>query len=115
MPFVHWDTLHSVSRRQSALELFLDGSVPTSVRQTYDNAASDPIMRYTNYSITSQRSLHSPRTLDQYQYPSITLSIDRLRNQVVPRQTCTSASGTRVLVVHQLWLIVPNERRFREF
>ena len=111
MPFVHWDTLSHLERQQTALDLFLTNSVPHSIRRKYDDAALNPATQYTNFSVTSRKSLHPPRTLDQYQYPSLALSRDRLKNQVVPRQTRESDSGTRALVVHELWLIAFNGSR----
>ena len=100
-----------LAERQRAFDLLSSDEIPSSVKLDYQNAATKRETRLHNASVISQRPLFLPRTLDQFDHPTSTPSLDRLRNQVVPRQTEDSETGAKALVVKQLWLVIPDDRK----
>jgi hypothetical protein len=109
VPYIHWDTVQQITRRQTAVDLFCLNRAPASVKMAHQNAASADETRFTSWSIISERPLHLPLCLDQHKNPSVALPTGRLRAQSIPMQTQDTDSGAKSLVVHQLWIIIPDK------
>lgn len=106
MPFLHWDTVSTVAGRQKAVELLKSPDLPDDIASAYLEASSGVSTRHSSLSIASDPPLYLPLLLDQYRYPTTSLPSARLDTQLLSRQTKDSATGMKMLVVQQLWLVV---------
>jgi hypothetical protein len=109
MPYLDWATLDVLLNRQAAIDFLLSDRLPPEQRMRYYGASENQEIKFTSASFLSQKPLHLPRSLDQYQYSTLALSFNRIKDQVVPLQTKKDASGSKALLVNQLWLITTED------
>ncbi|KAF2754965.1 hypothetical protein EJ05DRAFT_513296 [Pseudovirgaria hyperparasitica] len=115
MPFLHWDTVASLTQRQQAIDILTSEDTPEQVTEAYRNAATNPDTRHTSLSITAEPPVHLPLLLDQYRYPTSSMQSSRLASQILPKQTAMSDTGMKTLIVQQLWLVITDNRTIVTF
>lgn len=104
MPFLHWETVKSLTKRHQAIDALKFEQLPTVAKEPYMRLKYEP----PNPSIVSDHLVQLPLALDQYRYPTVSLNSGRFEAQPLAKLTAKSDTGSKLLTVHQLWLVVPN-------